>query len=127
MKQYAAFGTPESKLSLRSRWAWDAQMPWPRSSEYENYCSEVSTCTENFIICLSPCSRAFCHDESRILNFQQTQINTLELFLYLSNIQKSSSRNQPLLNSQVNQPRKECKKSFKRRMMKSFFGIDSEK
>lgn len=45
--EYTAFGIPESKLY--SRWAGDAQMPWPRSSEYKNHFLKVSTCG-SFII-----------------------------------------------------------------------------
>lgn len=84
------------QLSLCSRWAWDAQMPWARSWKCKNDFWKVLTCG-TFIIRLGSCSHAFCKDESRLLNFQQTEINVLELFLCLSNIQKPSSRNQPLL------------------------------
>lgn len=50
IEQYTVFGIPESKLYSRAR---DAQMPWPRSSEYKNHFLKVSTCGA-FIIHWSP-------------------------------------------------------------------------
>lgn len=41
---------------------------------------KVSTCG-TFTVSLGTCSHAFGKDESRTLNFQQTEANTLELFL----------------------------------------------
>lgn len=99
-EQYTAFGITESKSYSRS--AWDTQMSWPRSSEYKNHFLKVSMCGAS-IIHVGPCCHAFCKDEPRILNFQETKVSTLELFLYLLNIQKFS-RSQPLMVKLSSQP-----------------------
>lgn len=100
----------------------DAQMHRPTSWEHKNYFLKVSTHGTS-IFHLGPYINVFCKDESRILYFQQTEVNTFELFLYLSNTKKKKQKktllaqiNHYWLNFQVNQTRKECKKGFKRWM-----------
>lgn len=98
------------------------EMPWARSLEYENNFLKVSTCG-TFIIRLGSCTHSLCKDESRILNFQQTEVNTLELFLFYQIYRNLPAEiNHCWLNSQVNETRKECKKKkFQEENEGSFF------